>query len=149
MLICRPCRTPLVALTGCAVCLPMKPQIMDDEQDEATRPSLSDVGSEAVNALRAMLREGRDLLRDKGAGPRERAIAHNLVVKTANSLAKVLEAARKLQTDGLAAIRNMSFPERAQLYIEWYTGLAASFRGNLREAQDKFEASLKPKELSA
>ena len=141
MLACRCCRLPLTAAEGCAVCLPIKPQLITTDEDEDTKPSLSDVGSEAVAGLRRLLRDSRALYADPRLEARERLAAGHLTIKVSNSLSKILEAARKLQTDGLSAIRNMSFLERAELFIGWYTALVPAYRANIRTQMDSFEAT--------
>lgn len=67
-----------------------------------------------------------------------------------NALAKLLEAARKLQDDGISAVRNMSFLERAKLFVSWYADLPPSYRTQVRQQVEAYELEInKPmKELS-
>lgn len=139
MLACRNCRVPLVAEAGCAICDPIRKHLVSIDETEDERPSLSDVGAEVVAELRYALRQAKVVHRDPEADPKLRLLATGAVLKIGNTAAKVLEAARKLQTDGLAAIRNMSFLERAELFITWYTGLVPPYRAAIRQKQEEFE----------
>lgn len=98
------------------------------------------MSSEIVSELRYALKQARTIARDEKADAKHRLGATALILKVGNTAAKVLEAARKLQTDGLAAVRNMSFIERAKLYIGWYAALPPPYRARIRSEQDKFEA---------
>jgi len=109
-------------------------------------PSLAEVGSESVNALRRQVKFYAGFLKDN---PADEGANRNLVFMT-NSVAKILEAARKLQDDGIAAVRNMSFLERAKLFIAWYATLPPAYRSQVREQTEKYEMELsKPLELTA
>jgi hypothetical protein len=63
-------------------------------------------------------------------------------ISNANAMTKLLEAARRLQSDGLAAVEAMSFLERAKLFVQWYASLVPAYRGRLREQMARFEESL-------
>lgn len=139
MLACRNCRIPVTAADGCAVCTPIKRHLVQVGEQDEERPSLSDVGSEIVAELRYALKQSKRVTHDESATAKDRILATALVLKIGNTAAKVLEAARKLQTDGLAAVRNMSFVERAKLFIDWYVHLPPSYRDNIRSQQEKFE----------
>lgn len=148
MLTCRNCRKNVSADDGCAICLPLKAQLVNEGEDESDRPSLSDVGAETVAALRYALRRANDRMRDRDLEEKLRGWATADVLRIGNTVAKVLEAARKLQTDGLAAIRNMSFLERAELFLVWYADLAPAYRHKVRAKMDEYEAKLaQPREL--
>lgn len=121
------------------MCSEWKRHITVEDQDSDARPSLSDVAGDVVAELRYALRRARNVHRDDTAEAADRLRATALILKIGNTAAKVVESARKLQTDGLAAIRNMSFLERAELFIGWYTALPPSHRENLRAKQDAWE----------
>ena len=130
---CRACRVPLSAdVPGCAICGPIRPHLIsaDEAAEDGVRPALSRVSDELVRDLRERASYYRRELR-------ERPGAENLArgqVALANALTRLLEAARKLQTDGLAAVENMSFAERAKLFLEWYAALPPTYRSRLRDA---------------
>lgn len=146
MLACRACRKPLIAEQGCALCLDFKKQLVALDENDEEKPSLADVSSDVVNALRVIVRKGRELLRDEESFDKGTV----LTLKAGNTAAKVLEAARKLQTDGLAAIRNMAFVERAELFITWYAALPPVYRMKLRDQLTKHEGETnRPRELPA
>lgn len=149
-LACRACRRPLTSIESCAICADMKANLVNEGEDESERPSLSDVGSEAVAGLRWILREANAAQRDRNLDARARGDASARVLKVGNTLSKVLEAARKLQTDGLAAIRNMSFIERAELFLGWYTALAPAYREKILAKMHESEArASRPAELQS
>ena len=139
MLACRNCRIPLHSTEGCAICLPIKTHLVTVDEDEESKPSLSEVGTEIVADLRYAARQARAVMKDDKLETKLRLDATARILKIGNTAAKVLEAARKLQTDGLAAVRNMSFLERAQLFIGWYTALPPPYRTQLRDRMSKFE----------
>ena len=136
---CRACRTRIEALGGCAICSELKAQLVASDEDESERPSLTDVSHEVIANLRQLNRRAKDLIADPSK-PKTFAEGARLAVATGNTVAKVLESARKLQTDGLAAIQNMSFIERAELFIAWYAALPPGYREKVRAGQDKMEA---------
>lgn len=147
MIVCRACRVPIAALGGCAVCEDFKRNLADDESDEDLRPGIAETAGETVGALRRILRDARTGLGSKDVATR--ADAEYRVLKVGNALAKVLEAARKIQTDGVAVIRQMSFTERAELFVSWYAELPPAVRASLRDRMTQFEADIaRPKELS-
>ena len=144
MLACRNCRIAINAASGCAVCDPLRAQLVSTEESVDVLPSLAEVGSESISALRRQVREYAKFLKDN---PLDEMANKNLVLMT-NSVAKVLEAARKLQDDGIAAVRNMSFIERAKLFIAWFASLPPGYRTQVRESIEKYETDLaKPLEL--
>lgn len=141
MLACRACRRPLTAAEGCAICASVKANLVTTEENTEEYPALSDVSSETVSALQVILKRHRDTLRTKGADAEAIAVAESAVVRVANTLAKVLESARKLQSDGLAAVRNMSFQDRATLFADWYQSLPPLYRKKVRDGMQQFEVT--------
>lgn len=138
-LACRNCRIPLAAQGGCAICEPVKKHLVAVDEDEDARPSLSEVGAGVVADLNYARKVATKLMRDDKAEPKVRLEATARILKIGNTAAKVLEAARKLQTDGLSAVKAMSFVERAKLFIEWYTDLPPPYRAQLRAKMDEYE----------
>lgn len=134
-LACRNCRVPLIAASGCAVCDPFRRHLAVVDEDEDDRPSLAGVGAEVVAGLRAQLREIRKLLKDDPGDLR----AEGRLLSIGNTAAKVLEAARKLQVDGVTAVNAMSFAERAELFVTWVTTLPPAYRASLRDKLDAWE----------
>lgn len=141
MLACRACRVPMAASEGCAVCNSMRANLVAVDEDEAERPSLSDVSHEVIANLRRLNKRAGDLLKDP-TKPKLFVEGAKLAIAAGNTAAKVIESARKLQTDGMSSIRNMSFIERAQLFVDWYLSLPPTYRMKVREAQDKHEGQL-------
>lgn len=141
-LACRACRKPLLATEGCGVCNPWRKNLVVLGETEEERPSLAAVSTEAVNALRAQLRDYRADLSKKGLDAEERDRLHAAQRAVAGALSKLLDAARKIQGDGLAAISRMSFKERAELFVEWFMTLPAVYREALRKELDTHEAHL-------
>ena len=148
MIACRCCRVPIAAAGGCGICTPIKAHLVDSGETEEERASLADVSGETVAALRDMMREARKLR--AGTDAAKRLAGGRAVIAVANTLAKVLEAARKLQSDGVQAVRLMSFTERAKLFVDWYLDLPPPARAGLRERMAEAEARLEvPLELPA
>lgn len=142
MLACRACRRPLTAAEGCAICATVKANLVTTEENVEEYPALSDVSSEAVAALQSILKKHRDTLKNKAASGEQIDVAEAALVRVANTLAKVLESARKLQSDGLAAVRNMSFQARAALFAGWYQSLPPLYRQKVRDGQGQFEGEV-------
>ncbi len=144
MLACRSCRYPLSSQDGCAICLDFKKHLVSTDETDEVAPSLAEVGAESIAALRARVRWLKEYCKDN---PADSDALKNLVLAT-NSVAKILDAARKLQDDGIAAVKNMSFLERAKLFIAWYASLPPSYRAQVREQVEKYELDLnKPLQL--
>lgn len=135
-LACRACRTPIAALGGCAVCADYKRNLVDDEETQ-DRPSLHDVAHESIATLRVLIRKAKEDLKSTGKTFYRGA---DLAMKAGNVAAKVLDAARKMQADGVSVIRSMSFAEKAELFITWYLDLPPPYRAQLRDQMDKAEA---------
>jgi hypothetical protein len=137
-LACRMCRVPIAATVGCGVCDPMRGNLVVIGDDEEDRPSLSGTASEVVALLRKQVKQVKgELERLPGS-----TIAEKRALALANTLAKVLESARKLQADGKAAVAAMSFQERKELFVEWYTDLAPAYRNAVREAFAAYEVEV-------
>ncbi len=111
-------------------------------ETEEERPSLAVVSNEAVNALRAQLRDYKDRLKAGKLDDDEKDLLHTKQRSVAGALSKLLDAARKIQGDGVQAISRMSFKERAELFIEWFCTLPAVYRDALRVEIDKAETQL-------
>jgi hypothetical protein len=138
MLGCRTCRVPLTAAVGCAICDPWRQNFVVVGEDEDDRPSLSGTASEVVAMLRAQVKTVRQELVRNANG----VLAEKRALALGNTLAKVLESARKLQADGKAAVEAMSFQERKELFVEWYTDLAPQYRQSVREAFAAYEIEI-------
>lgn len=139
MLACRNCRVPITAETGCAICEPIKKHLVAVDEQEDERPGLAEVGASVVADLQYARGVASRVMRDTSADAQLRMEATARILKIGNTASKVLEAARKLQTDGISAIKAMSFVERARIYIEWYCDLPPPYRTQLRKKQDEFE----------
>lgn len=111
-------------------------------ETEEERPSLATVSTEAVNALRAQLRAYKDQLSAKGLTPDAVDLIHIKQRSVAGALSKLLDAARKIQGDGLAAVERMSFAERAELFVMWFLSLPPVYRDQLRTQIAEAEAKL-------
>lgn len=141
-LACRACRKPLLAREGCAVCNDWRKNLVVLNETEEERPSLATVSNEAVNALRAQLRDYKDRLRDAKLKDADKDRLHDRQRAVSGALSKLLDAARKIQGDGVQAISRMSFKERAELFVDWYMTLPAVYRETLRRELDKHEDQL-------
>jgi hypothetical protein len=138
-LACRNCRVPIMAESGCAICASFKAQLVAVDESEDERPSLSEVGSSVVADLQYARRVASKIMRDETASDDDRLNATARILKIGNTASKVLEAARKLQNDGLAVIQTMSFIERAKIFITWYTELPPPYRVQLRDKMQAWE----------
>lgn len=146
ILACRNCRVAISSGEGCAICLDFKKHLVNTDESADLAPSLSEVGSEAVSGLRAQIKHLKALAKDNP----DDADTRKDMVLCINALAKLLEAARKLQDDGISAVRNMSFLERAKLFVSWYADLPPSYRTQVRQQVEAYELEInKPmKELA-
>lgn len=138
MLACRLCRVPLTATVGCAVCDPMRRNLVVVGEDEDEKPSLSGTASEVVAVLRGRIQSVKQALQ---ANPDDLGAEHRAMA-LGNTLAKVLESARKLTQDGLALVENLSFQERKELFVSWYTDLTPAYRNAVREAFAAYETEV-------
>lgn len=136
MLACRNCRVRLDSASGCAICTPLRKHIIVLGETEEDKPSLSAVSSEIVSAIRAQLK----VIKGQGvANLNAELLKEKRLMGLANTSAKVLESARKLQQDGISAVENMSFPERCELFIGWITNLAPAYRATIRDKWEQWE----------
>lgn len=142
MLACRACRRPLTAAEGCAICASVKANLVTTEENAEEFPALSDVSNEVVAALQGVLKRHRATLKNSNSEPELVVKAESALVRVANTLSKVLESARKLQSDGLQAVRNMNFQDRATLFADWYQALPPLYRKKVRVGQEQFELSV-------
>lgn len=147
MFACRLCRQKLSSNEGCGICLDFKTRnLVAVDEDDAESPALADVSRETVNALRAQIRRIAKILKDDP----DHDVGTGRLIAAANTVAKVIESARKLQVDGVTAIQNMSFKERAQLFIDWWTALPPAYRDQVRKGMEAFELSnARPLDLPA
>lgn len=136
MLACRLCRVPLAATAGCASCDPVRRNLVVVGEDESDRPSLSGTAAEIVKSLNGQARHLKQLLESN----QDDLSSENRMLKCANTAAKVLESARKLQVDGVTAVENMSFQERAELFITWYASLPPAYRTAMQDKMRHWEA---------
>lgn len=137
-LACRMCRIAMSATVGCAVCDPMRKNLVVVGEDEEDRPSLSGTSAEVVSLLRAQVKHVKGELERN----RSSALSEKRALALGNTLAKVIETARKLQADGRAAVDAMSFQEKKELFVEWYTDLAPQYRNAVREAFAQYEVEV-------
>jgi hypothetical protein len=137
-LACRMCRVPLSATLGCAVCDPFRRNLVVVGEDEDDRPSLSGTASEVVALLRKQVQHVKGELEKNPSS----ALSEKRALALGNTMAKVIETARKLQADGRAAVEAMSFQERKELFVEWYTDLAPQYRNAVREAFAAYEVEV-------
>jgi uncharacterized Zn finger protein (UPF0148 family) len=137
MLACRNCRIPLDAKDGCIICNPIRKHLVVVGDHEQENPGLVVTGNEIVAALRGQVKHIRSLL--KSTDEREAMDAEKRLLAVANTASKMLESSRKLQQDGVAAIENMNFAKKAELFINWIMELAPAYRSALREKWDQWE----------
>lgn len=135
MLACRACRVPLSAIAGCALCDPVRQNLVVVGESEEERPSLPDLGADMVRLLRDQMKRLKDLLKDDPDDP----ASVSRLLAAGNTAAKVIGEVRKLQDDGKKAIEAMSFVERAELFIDWVTALPPAYRQSLIERLQQWE----------
>lgn len=135
---CRFCRVSLAAQTGCSVCDEWRKQFIVVGQDEDEKPSLSGTAHEVVAVLRSQLKTVKGELDRNPNGQ----LAEKRALAIGNTMAKVLETARKLTQDGVAAVEKLSFQERKELFVSWYTDLAPPYRNAVREAFAEYEVAV-------
>lgn len=115
ILACRGCRHPLSSDAGCELCLGVKRHLIVQSADDDSVP-LHVIATETVAVLRTQLKGTKD-------ANEQRAIA--------STIAKVLDASRKVIQDGADAVEAMSFQEKAQLFLDWTAGLPGAYRNKL------------------
>lgn len=136
MLVCRNCRISLAADNyGCAICNSMRKHITVIGEEEDDKPSLASTSNELVTTLRAALKKLREDIKSGEDPPR----CETRLLALGNTMSKVLESARKLQDDGISAVEQMSFTEKAEMFVSWIASLPPGFRKNLREQWDSWE----------
>lgn len=135
---CRLCRVSMAAANGCDVCNPMRALLVATNEDEGERPALGAVAAETVALLRDQLADAKTQL----AKNRSSLMHETRALKLGNTLAKVLETARKLQQDGVDAVTNMPFADKADLFISWYIELPPAYRASLRERFAQYEVDV-------
>jgi hypothetical protein len=135
---CRLCRVSVAASTGCSVCDPLRALLVVVGEGEDDRPSLSGTAAENV----AMLKKQLVNCKEKLAVQPDSTIQEARLLKISNTMAKVLETARKLLADGMAVMETMSFAEKKELFVVWYSDLAPAYRNAVREAFADYEASI-------
>ncbi len=134
-LACRLCKVPISAAKGCAVCDPVRANLVVAGEDEEDRPSLSGVSADLVRVLG---RQIRVVDRDLQNNPQS-AVGEKRALALGNTVAKVLESARKLQADGKDAVANMSFAEQAELFLTWFTALPPAYRASVIARLEQWE----------
>lgn len=127
-LACRGCRHPLASDAGCALCLGVKPHLIVLGATTDENVPLATVAQETVSLLRKQLTHLKNKAK-AGYNPDDANDARSL----ANTLAKLLDSARKVVQDGADAVSAMSFQERAALFMEWTASLPSAYRRKLIE----------------
>jgi hypothetical protein len=127
MLACRLCRVPISAASGCAVCDPVRQNLVVAGEDEADRPSLSGTAALGNELLNQQLRGVQKDLKDNPRSP----TAETRLLKLTAAAAKLLETSRKLIQDGVSAVETMSFREQTELFVTWYAALAPAYRADV------------------
>ena len=135
---CRMCRVDIAATKGCAVCDPLRSMLVVVGEQDDERPSLSGTAADNVALLRAQLKHCKEKLL---AQP-DSTVQEARLLKISNTMAKVLETARKLLADGMAVMETMSFAEKKELFVVWYSDLTPAYRNAVREAFAEFEAQI-------
>lgn len=138
MLACRLCKIPMSAARGCDVCNGVRKNLVVVGEDEEDRPGLASTGFEVVGTVRRQAKRIDQVLRNDPDEETELKFERRLLALS-NSLGKLLDTARKLQADGVDAVENMSFAERAELFITWITTLPYAYRQSLRDKWDEWE----------
>lgn len=138
MLACRLCKVPINAAEGCAVCNPVRQNLVVVGEDEEDRPSLSGTASLGVEVLNRQL---RDVNKDLKANAKNQT-AEKRAIALSNAVAKLLETGRKLIQDGVSAVETMSFREQCELFVGWYMGLAPAYRADVTAKFAQYEAEI-------
>lgn len=142
MLACRLCRIPLSAdptlNKGCAVCDPVRRNLVAVGEDEEERPSIAGVGNEAMTAVRDQIRFLKAQLKDDKESAKAVKFESRLLAAT-NTLAKLTGEVRKLQDDGYKVVEAMSFQERLEMFLGWYMDLPPAYRLMMRERMAEHE----------
>lgn len=125
---CRLCHFPLTSDSGCAACLPAKPNLVVSSAVDEDQVSLAVVAAEAVSLLRKQLKHAKVAtdkcsIYDPILGQETRAVT--------NAIAKLLDSSRKVVQDGADAVEAMSYQEKAALFLEWTASLPGPYRRRL------------------
>ena len=131
-LACRGCHHPLASDAGCALCLPVKPHLVVLAAVDEESVPLALVAQEAVVVLRKQLQAVK--AKAKAGGLDYDPILAAEARSIANTVAKVLDSARKVVQDGAEAVESMSFQEKAALFLEWTGSLPGAYRRRLIES---------------
>jgi hypothetical protein len=138
MLACRACRVPIAAATGCAICDPVRQNLVVVGENEDEQPSLSGTSALGVKLLRARLVQ---LEKELKANPLSKDAEKRLLACT-NAVAKLLETGRKLIQDGVSAMEAISFREQAELFVGWYANLSPPYRADVLSKFTAFEQEI-------
>lgn len=138
MLACRACRIPIAAAKGCAVCETVRQNLVVVGEDEDDKPSLSGTATMGVQLLRAQLKTVEKALKAAPESPNH----EKRLLAIMNTVAKVLETARKLVQDGVSAVETMSFREQTELFVGWFAQLAPAYRADVMTKFAAFEAEI-------
>lgn len=138
MLACRACRIAINAAQGCAICDPVRANLVVVGEQEDDRPSLAGTAALGVTVLNRQLKAIDAELKKvpSSATHEKRAIA------VSNAVAKLLETARKLVADGVSAVETMSFREQAELFVGWFANLAPAYRADVMSKFAAFEQEI-------
>lgn len=138
MLACRACRIAINAAKGCAVCDPIRANLVVLGEQEEDKPSLAGTAALGVTVLNRQLRH-IDAELKKNAGS---TIHEKRALAVSNAVAKLLETARKLVADGVSAVETMSFREQAELFVGWFANLAPAYRADVMTKFANFEQEI-------
>jgi hypothetical protein len=127
-LACRGCRHLLTSEAGCALCLGVKPHLIISSTVDEDAGSLAEVATEAVAMLRKQLKHVKQASKLAAAYDPEISAEARAI---ANTLAKLLDSARKVVQDGADAVGTMSMQEQAALFLEWSAKLPGVYRRRL------------------
>jgi hypothetical protein len=138
MLACRACRVPIAAAKGCAICDPVRTNLVVVGEDEDDKPSLSGTASLGVSILNRQLRDVEKNLKANGRSvtDEKRAIA------LTNAISKLLETSRKLMQDGVDLMETYSFREQAELFVGWFANLSPPYRADVMAKFAAFEQEI-------
>lgn len=124
---CRACGKSLQATKGCAICNPIRPNLI---VHNVTDVSLAEISKEAVVALRSQLTDYKDMLH-KDVSPKTRDSINTSIRAVTSAISKILDSARKIQEDGAKAISLMSLSEQIELFKGFYAELPSLLRKTL------------------
>lgn len=138
MLACRLCKVAIAAPTGCAVCDPVRQNLVVVGEDDDDRPSVAGTASEALSLLKAQLK----FIKAEWEKNKSSEIQLKKSLAISNSISKLAETARKLIQDGVSAVETMSFREQAELFVGWYMNLAPAYRADVLAKFTAFEQEI-------